>query len=94
MLAIGRALMAGPRLLLLDEPSFGLAPVLVQDLFSRIKNLTEGEGITVVLAEQAANLAVNIASHGYVLEAGRVVLDDTAQNLLDNEEVRVAYLGL
>ena len=94
MLAIGRALMARPRLLLLDEPSFGLAPILVQDMFSRIKSLCEGEGITVLLAEQAANLAVGIARHGYVLEAGRVVLDDTAQNLLDNEEVRWAYLGL
>ena len=94
MLAIGRALMAGPRLLLLDEPSFGLAPVLVQDMFSRIKNLSEAEGITVLLAEQAANLAVSIAAYGYVLEAGRVVLEDTAQNLLDNEEVRGAYLGL
>ena len=94
MLAIGRALMAGPRLLLLDEPSFGLAPILVQDLFSSIKSLSEGEGITVLLAEQAANLAVSIAGHGYVLEAGHVVLDDTAQNLLHNEEVRGAYLGL
>lgn len=94
MLAIGRALMAQPRLLLLDEPSFGLAPILVQDMFSRIKSLSEGEGITVLLAEQAANLAVGIARHGYVLEAGRVVLGDTAQNLLDNEEVRRAYLGL
>jgi branched-chain amino acid transport system ATP-binding protein len=93
MLAIGRALMAQPRLLLLDEPSFGLAPILVQDMFSRIKSLSEGEGITVLLAEQAANLAVDIARHGYVLEAGRVVLEDTAQNLLDNEEVRRAYLG-
>ena len=94
MLAIGRALMARPSLLLLDEPSFGLAPILVQDMFSRIKSLSEGEGITVLLAEQAANLAVGIARHGYVLEAGRVVLEDTAQNLLDNEEVRGAYLGL
>ena len=94
MLAIGRALMAQPRLLLLDEPSFGLAPILVQDMFSRIKSLSEGEGITVLLAEQAANLAVGIARHGYVLEAGRVVLEDTAQNLLSNKEVRGAYLGL
>jgi branched-chain amino acid transport system ATP-binding protein len=94
MLAIGRALMARPRLLVLDEPSLGLAPLLAQDMFSRIKNLSDGEGITVLLAEQAANLAVGIAQHGYVLEAGRVVLGDTAQNLLDNEEVRGAYLGL
>ena len=94
MLAIGRALMARPRLLLLDEPSLGLAPLLAQDMFSSIKDLSDGEGITVLLAEQAANLAVGIAGHGYVLEAGRVVLGDTAQNLLDNEEVRGAYLGL
>ena len=93
MLAIGRALMARPRLLLLDEPSFGLAPILVQEMFSIIKNLSEGEGITVLLSEQNANLAVRIAQHGYVLEAGSVVLEDTAQNLLNNEAVRGAYLG-
>ena len=94
MLAIGRALMARPRLLLLDEPSLGLAPMLAQDMFSRIKNLSDGEGITVLLAEQAANLAVDIARYGYVLEGGKVALGDTSQNLLDNEEVRSAYLGL
>ncbi len=94
MLAIGRALMARPRLLLLDEPSLGLAPLLAQDMFSRIKNLSDGEGITVLLAEQAANLAVGIAGYGYVLEGGKVALGDTAENLLDNEEVRSAYLGL
>ena len=94
MLAIGRALMARPRLLLLDEPSLGLAPLLAQDMFSRIRGLSEGEGITVLLAEQAANLAVGIAGYGYVLEGGKVALGDTAENLLDNEEVRSAYLGL
>lgn len=94
MLAIGRALMARPRLLLLDEPSLGLAPLLAQEMFSRIKNLSDGEGITVLLAEQAANLAVGIAGYGYVLEAGKVALGDTAENLLDNEGVRSAYLGL
>ena len=94
MLAIGRALMARPRLLLLDEPSLGLAPLLAQDMFSRIKSLSDGEGITVLLAEQAANLAVNIAGYGYVLEGGKVALGDTSQNLRDNEEVRSAYLGL
>jgi branched-chain amino acid transport system ATP-binding protein len=94
MLAIGRALMARPRLLLLDEPSFGLAPLLVQDLFSSIESLIEREGITVLLAEQAANMAVNIARYGYVLEAGRVAHSDTAQNLMRNEIIRNAYLGL
>ena len=94
MLAIGRALMARPRLLLLDEPSLGLAPLLAQDMFAKIKDLGEGEGITVLLAEQAANLAVGIAGYGYVLEGGKVALGDTAENLLDNEEVRSAYLGL
>ena len=93
MLAIGRALMARPRLLLLDEPSFGLAPILVQEMFGIIKSLSEEEGITVLLSEQNANLAVSIAQRGYVLEAGSVVLEDTAQNLLANEAVRGAYLG-
>ena len=94
MLAIGRALMASPRLLILDEPSLGLAPILVEDLFARIKGLSEEEGITVLLAEQNANQAVSIANYGYVLETGSVVLEDTAENLLDNEAVRGAYLGL
>ena len=93
MLAIGRALMARPQLLLLDEPSFGLAPILVQEMFSIIKDLSEVEGIAVLLSEQNANLAVRIAQHGYVLEAGSVVLEGSAQNLLDNEAVRGAYLG-
>lgn len=94
MLAIGRALMARPRLLVLDEPSLGLAPILVQELFAMIKNLSDAEGISVLLAEQNATQAVGIANHGYVLEVGKVVLEDTAKNLLDNEMVRRAYLGL
>ena len=94
MLAIGRALMARPKLLVLDEPSLGLAPILVQELFAMIQNLSEAEGIAVLLAEQNATQAVSIANHGYVLEVGNVVLEDTAKNLLNNEMVRRAYLGL
>ncbi len=94
MLAIGRALMARPKLLVLDEPSLGLAPILVQEMFLMIKNLSEAEGIAVLLAEQNANQAVGIADHGYVLEVGKVVLEDTAKNLLGNDMVRRAYLGV
>ena len=93
MLAIGRALMARPKLLILDEPSLGLAPILVEALFAIIKSLSEEDGITVLLAEQNANLALSIAHYGYVLETGSVVLEDTAENLLSNEAVRGAYLG-
>ncbi len=93
MLAIGRALMARPRLLVLDEPSLGLAPILVKELFAMIKNLSDAENIAVLLAEQNANQAVGIANHGYVLEVGKVVLEDSAKNLLGNEMVRRAYLG-
>jgi branched-chain amino acid transport system ATP-binding protein len=92
MLAIGRALMARPRLLLLDEPSLGLAPFLVQNIFRIIQDINH-QGVTILLVEQNANQALRIAHRGYVLETGRVVLADTAQNLLQNDSVRKAYLG-
>jgi len=92
MLAIGRALMSRPRLLLLDEPSLGLAPFLVQAIFRIIKDINQ-QGVTVLLVEQNANQALKIAHRGYVLETGRVVLADTAANLLKNDLVRQAYLG-
>lgn len=92
MLAIGRALMAKPRLLLLDEPSLGLAPFLVQAIFQIIQDINR-QGVTVLLVEQNANQSLRIAHRGYVLETGRVVLADTAANLLQNDEVRKAYLG-
>ncbi len=93
MVAIGRALMARPRILLLDEPSLGLAPLIVQHIFGIIKALNENEGITILLVEQNAGLALRIARYGYVLEIGRVALEDTGENLRKDEAVRRAYLG-
>ena len=92
MLAIGRALMSKPRLLLLDEPTLGLAPLIITQIFEIIKTI-RAEGVTVFLVEQNANKALAIADRGYVLENGRVVLEDTGTNLLTNPEVRKAYLG-
>ncbi|MCY4370660.1 MAG: ABC transporter ATP-binding protein [bacterium] len=92
MVAIGRALMAGPRVLLMDEPSMGLAPALVQQNFELIKQIHEA-GMTVFMVEQNANMALSIADRGWVLQTGRVVLDDTAQNLLAHPELRTSYLG-
>ncbi len=92
MLAIGRALMSHPRLLLLDEPSLGLAPKLVEEIFQIIKNINR-EGITVLLVEQNANKALGIAHYGYVLETGSVTLADEAKRLLQNDHVRRSYLG-
>jgi len=92
MLAIGRALMARPRLLLLDEPSLGLAPFLVQSIFRILQEINQ-RGVTILLVEQNAHQALRIAHRGYVLETGRVVLEDTAANLLQNDQVRKAYLG-
>jgi branched-chain amino acid transport system ATP-binding protein len=92
MCAIGRALMARPRLLLLDEPSMGLAPILVDKIFEIIEQINR-EGTTILLVEQNARTALQIANRGYVLETGRVALSDTAANLATNERVRKAYLG-
>ncbi|QMV53379.1 high-affinity branched-chain amino acid ABC transporter ATP-binding protein LivF [Ewingella americana] len=92
MLAIGRALMSQPRLLLLDEPSLGLAPIIIQQIFDTIQQLRE-EGMTIFLVEQNANQALKLADRGYVLENGHVVLEDSGTALLANEAVRSAYLG-
>jgi branched-chain amino acid transport system ATP-binding protein len=92
MLAIGRALMTRPRLLLLDEPTLGLAPLVIAQIFDIIREIRE-QGVTVFLVEQNANKALGVADRGYVLENGRVVLQDTGANLLVNDQVRKAYLG-
>ena len=92
MLAIGRALMARPRLLLLDEPSMGLAPVLVEQIFETVQTINR-QGVTILLVEQNAAMALSIAGRGYVLETGNLVLEGAARDLADNPEVRRAYLG-
>lgn len=92
MLAIGRALMARPRLLLLDEPSLGLAPKLVETIFEVIREIN-AQGTTIMLVEQNAHMALQIAAKGYVMEVGRIVLTDQAEHLMANENVRSAYLG-
>jgi branched-chain amino acid transport system ATP-binding protein len=93
MLAIGRALMAKPKLLLLDEPSMGLAPLVVQEIFRVITALREERGTSVLLVEQNAKAALKIADRGYVLETGKVILEENASDLLENKEVQRAYLG-
>ena len=94
MLAIGRALMAEPRLLLLDEPSLGLAPLLVEEIFNIIAKINKEQQTTVLLVEQNARVALNIASYGYIMENGRIVLDGPAQELLNNPDVQEFYLGM
>ncbi|MFW5811823.1 MAG: ABC transporter ATP-binding protein [Alkalispirochaetaceae bacterium] len=94
MLAISRALMARPKLLLLDEPSLGLAPLIVRQIFGVISTINKESGTTVFLVEQNANLALQLAHRGYVMETGRVTMTDTTDRLMDNEEVRKAYLGI
>lgn len=92
MLAIGRGLMSRPKLLLLDEPSMGLAPLLVQEIFRIIKEIN-GQGTTILLVEQNANMALSIADYGYVLETGKTAIQGPARDLAQNEDVRAAYLG-
>ncbi|MBW2630795.1 MAG: ABC transporter ATP-binding protein [Deltaproteobacteria bacterium] len=94
MLAISRALMARPRLLLLDEPSLGLAPLIVKQIFEIISKINAENNTTIFLVEQNANLALKVAARGYVMENGRITLTDSSKNLLANEEVKKAYLGL
>jgi branched-chain amino acid transport system ATP-binding protein len=94
MLAVARALMARPRLLLLDEPSLGLAPLIVKQIFKIIRKINKENNTTIFLVEQNANLALQVAHRGYVMENGRITLSDTSQNLLANEDVKKAYLGI
>jgi branched-chain amino acid transport system ATP-binding protein len=94
MLAISRSLMARPRLLLMDEPSLGLAPLVVKRIFEIIAKVNQENRTTIFLVEQNANLALKVAHRGYVMETGRITLADSAANLLDNEQVRKAYLGM
>ena len=93
MLAIARALMLGPKLLLLDEPSFGLAPLVVQEIFRILRQINEEENVSMLLVEQNASLALALATHVYLLETGRVVMDGPASIVSDNAAVRRAYLG-
>ena len=94
MLVIGRALMSNPKVVLLDEPSLGLAPMLIEEIFGIIKRLVEQEKLTVLLVEQNATIALQVADQGYVMENGRIVLEGTAAALRDNSDIREFYLGL
>ena len=94
MTAIGRALMSRPKMILLDEPSMGLAPQLVEQIFEIVKKINENEGVTILLAEQNTNVALRYAKYGYILENGRVVMDGDASELLKNEDVKEFYLGI
>lgn len=92
MLAVGRALMSRPKLLMMDEPSLGLAPIIVQEIFNIIKEI-KNQGVTVLLIEQNANAALKIADYGYVLETGRIIMEGSGKELLENKQVKEAYLG-
>jgi branched-chain amino acid transport system ATP-binding protein len=93
MTAIGRALMARPRMILLDEPSMGLAPQLVEEIFEIVRELNRKEGVSFLLAEQNTNIALRYADYGYILENGRVVMDGEGKELAENEDVKEFYLG-
>ncbi|MDH4481166.1 MAG: ABC transporter ATP-binding protein [Rhodoferax sp.] len=94
MVAIGRAMMAKPSMLLLDEPSMGLAPQIVAEIFEIVRELNQKEGVSILLAEQNTNVALKYADYGYILESGRVMMDGTAQSLADNADVKEFYLGV
>ncbi|MGD8710181.1 MAG: ATP-binding cassette domain-containing protein, partial [Ectothiorhodospiraceae bacterium] len=93
MLAIGRALMARPQMLLLDEPSMGLSPLLVKEVFGIIESINRDHGLTMLLVEQNANWALRLANYGYIMENGKIVLDGTKDELMNNEDVKASYLG-
>lgn len=93
MLAIGRALMARPKMILLDEPSMGLSPLLVKEVFSIIERISKEQGITMLLVEQNANYALRAADYGYIMESGKIVMDGSSESLLNNEDVKEFYLG-
>jgi len=94
MLVIGRGLMASPKLMLMDEPSMGLSPLLVGEIFKIIRRINREEGVSILLVEQNARLALSIADHGYVMENGRIVLDDSVEKIKDNADIKEFYLGL
>ncbi len=94
MLAIGRGLMSRPKLLMLDEPSLGLAPLLVEEIFSILRRLREQEGVTMLLVEQNAAMALSIADEGYIMENGKIVLSGSAADLRENADIKEFYLGL
>ena len=94
MIAVARAMMAKPKMLLLDEPTMGLAPQLVAEIFNIVKELNTKEGVSILLAEQNTNVALKNSDYGYIIETGRVMLDGTAKNLLNDDKVKELYLGI
>ena len=94
MIAVARAMMAKPKMLLLDEPTMGLAPQLVAEIFNIVKELNQKEGVSILLAEQNTNIALKNSDYGYIIETGKVMLDGTAKSLLNNDQVKELYLGI